>query len=146
VAYNLAGYSKAAQYRALLSELQLPTQLTHLSLESFDYDAIGEDLFQLEPTEASQLSQLSGLVNLRHLKLALLPSDGVPGGLPSQLTNLTCLLLTYQYGIIKHAAEQFQHIGSLTALRHLAIEGSTTAADLSQVWDQAPCTAHSPCA
>jgi hypothetical protein len=97
------------QNRSVFEDLQLPSQLTYLSL-NIDTD---------KPGELAGLGQLTGLVNLAHLKLASLPFDGVPGGLPSQLVQLTCLDVSYEEEC--DFQEQFQHLSSLTALQRLAV-------------------------
>jgi hypothetical protein len=106
----------------LQSNMQCPTQLTRLSLEWPG---------GLGPTGAARLSQLSGLVNLEHLRLSQLPCDGVPGGVPSQLTKLTRLHLAYRMRIDdwdydgqreeRDPAAQFQALSSLRALRELYV-------------------------
>jgi hypothetical protein len=73
--------------------------------------------------QAATLSQLSNLANLGHLELFSLPSNGVPGGLPSQLVKLTCLDVTYARPC--NTVEQFQHLSSLTALQQLAVHFDT---------------------
>jgi hypothetical protein len=54
------------------------------------------------------------------LRLADLPNYGLPGGIPSELSKLTCLDVSNRHGF--HAAKQFQHLNSLTALQELKIE------------------------
>lgn len=80
-----------------------------------------------------QLSQLSALTNLEDLNVKVLgPSTGeLPGGLPSQLRQLTALSLDlmgkgrdYTDGALgQDAAKLFQHLGSFTSLQHLSVCG-----------------------
>lgn len=72
----------------------------------------------VQPEQVQQLSQLSGLVDLQHIELPYI-SNGVSGGLPSQLVKLTCLHMGYRRIA---AAEQFQHLSSLTALQVLDLK------------------------
>jgi hypothetical protein len=108
------------------TQLQLPSQLTHLCLEC--------DPVQRRQSQITQLGQLSGLVNLQHLQLVKL-HPGVPGGLPSQLVKLTCLDVHYWGGF--NATEQLQHLSCFTALQQLSVRGSAgpdndwTAGDVS---------------
>jgi hypothetical protein len=67
-----------------------------------------------------QLSQLSAMVNLQHLSLALLPDGGVPEGLPPQLVELTYLYIEYN-GTGMDTAGHFQHLSRFTALQELRI-------------------------
>jgi hypothetical protein len=83
------------------------------------------DPYLIQPEQQQQLSQLSALVNLEELWIKL-PSGGIPGGLPSQLQKLTCLKLSDRMVSGFDAAEQFQHLGSLTALQNLSIAGYLT--------------------
>jgi hypothetical protein len=69
--------------------------------------------------EIEQLSQVSALVNLRHLERYGL-HHGVSGGFPSQLTALTCL-----HAYCDHhgkASELLEHLSSLTALQQLSLQ------------------------
>jgi hypothetical protein len=96
------------------SQLQLPSQLTYLSLDNPDNE------------EAQRLNQLSSLVDLQHLKLAGMSWFGLPGGLPSQLAKLTCLRVLRRDICSAHPS-QFQHLSSLTALQELELNGGATA-------------------
>jgi hypothetical protein len=95
-------------------ELQQPQHLTHLSCDSV------QGLEQVE-----KLHQLSAVVNLKHLNLAFSSASttflGLPGRLLSQLTQLTCLQVQHSMGDDLNAAEQFQHLSSLTALQELDV-------------------------
>jgi hypothetical protein len=46
---------------------------------------------------------------------------GVPGGLPSQLSKLTCLQVTFRLVVGLDTAGQLQHLSCLTALQQLAV-------------------------
>jgi hypothetical protein len=96
--------------------LQFPLHLTKLSL----HWSRG-----LKVEEAAQLSQLSGLVNLEHLRLSQLPCEGVPGGVPSQLAKLTRLHLAYREkpasAVRRSLAEQLHALSSFTSLRELYV-------------------------
>jgi hypothetical protein len=81
----------------------------------------------LQPGQVENLRQLSGCVNLRHLQLTDLPSDGVPGGLPSQLVKPTCLDVAYMD--VCDGAGQLQHLSSLTALQQLSVASRALVAD-----------------
>jgi hypothetical protein len=94
----------------LFPQLQLPLQLTHLCL----------DCLYFTPEDTARLSQLSGLVNLKHLELTSLRGGGVPGGVLSQLSKLTCLGISFA-GIADAHEVQLQQLGSLTALEQLAV-------------------------
>jgi hypothetical protein len=101
----------------LLLDLQQSTQLTYLSLNWRG---------GLRAEDAVKLIQLSGLVNLQHLKLSQLPCHGVSGGVPSQLTKLTRLHLAYrerQYNDNEDPdfAAQFKALSTFTALRELYV-------------------------
>jgi hypothetical protein len=112
---------EAGKGSTLVCELQFPLQLTHLSL-SWEFLGGSEEL-------VANLTQLTVLTRLQHLELDGLPSTGVPGGLPPQLVQLTCLHM--QYG--QHV-QQLQHLSAFTALRELAVNcGTTTAADLTGI-------------
>jgi hypothetical protein len=67
------------------------------------------------------------LVDLGELELSELPFDGVPGGLPPQLTKLTALNVCYTTS--QDAAQQLQHLSSLSALQNLALEFNDFAND-----------------
>jgi hypothetical protein len=69
--------------------------------------------------DCSNFGQLSALIGLQHLALQGVSSQGIPGGVPSQLVGLTCLELVLELGC--RPAEQLQHISSLTALQRLLI-------------------------
>jgi hypothetical protein len=94
-----------------LAQLQQPSMLTHLSIQSYDFDQ------RIRP---KQLEQPSALVNLQHLRLGYVPNDGVPGGVPSQLQKLTRLQLSFCARC--NVVEQLQHLSSLTALQSLSVE------------------------
>jgi hypothetical protein len=106
------------QTKRMLRVLQFPTQLTYLNLccEGWLPEAI------------AQLSQLSGLVNLQDLQLVFLPTEGVPGGVPSQLCRLTNLSVMYHHRATD-TAEQLQHLSSLTALQDLSLSVFNAAAE-----------------
>jgi hypothetical protein len=70
--------------------------------------------------EWQRLGHLSVLVNLQDLTLPCLPDEGLPGGLPSELTKLTALEVHYDTG--RNAVQQLQHLGSLTALQKLVLD------------------------
>jgi hypothetical protein len=110
---KLVHVETSASDAAVLSELQLPSQLTQLCLQQVTFTS----------AEAAKLSQLSGLVNLAHVKLTRLPDCALPGGLPSQLVKLTCLEVAYHHTC--DIAEQFRHLSSLTALQQLSVDSST---------------------
>jgi hypothetical protein len=93
------------------AELQQLSKLTHLSIDMQD--------ISLSTEQSRQLSQLSALVNLECLSLVNLHFSGVPGGLPSQLVNLTSLSLNFSEGCL--CSELLQHLGSWTALHDLSI-------------------------
>jgi hypothetical protein len=80
-----------------------------------------------KPEEVAKLQQLSRLTQLGHLKLTCIPNQGLPGGVPPQLSALTCLDVHYSHGY--DAADQFQHLSSLTALRELSVSSSDLVAD-----------------
>lgn len=112
---TLAPERSTQRGESVLSELQLPSQLTHLSLAYTGQTA----------EEAAQLSQLSKLVNLGSLKLAGLLYKHVPGGLPSQLVKLSSLVLQfegYKRDEVDRAQHLLQHLSSLTALQQLSFE------------------------
>jgi hypothetical protein len=71
--------------------------------------------------EPAQLQQLSAMEHLADLELRELASEGLPGGLPSQLTKLTRLHVMYSRVDSCSLAEQLQHLSSLTALRDLTV-------------------------
>jgi hypothetical protein len=70
----------------MAEELQLPLQLTHLSL----------DCCELESGSMTKLSQLSEFLDLSHLKLRYPAFEGLPDGMPSQLVKLTCLDISFE--------------------------------------------------
>jgi hypothetical protein len=105
----------AQPIRPLFEELRLPLQLTHLSLGLRN----AEWYEDLSAEAAANLSQLSGLVNLAHLRLIGVPRSALPGGFPLQLVRLTSLDISYDSGC--DTAEQFQHLSSLTALQQLSV-------------------------
>jgi hypothetical protein len=96
-----------------MPQLQCMTKLTQLSI-------CGSYLTEQTFEELGHLSQLSALCNLESLELSGLPPDGVPGGLPSQLSKLTYLSVEYTRGCAD--AAQFRHLSSLTALRDLSVK------------------------
>jgi hypothetical protein len=98
----------------LLLDMQRSSQLTYLSIRWRS---------GLSPQNAAQLSKLSGLVNLQHLKLSQLPYTGIPGGVPSQLTKLTRLHLAYRESDDERAdfASQLKALSTFTALRELCV-------------------------
>jgi hypothetical protein len=98
----------------LLPELQHASQFTRLGLTFRSVGAQG----------MAQLSQLSAMVNLQHLRLTQLHSQGVPGGVPPQLVKLTCLHVSYNAHSQHEAAAQLQHLSALTELRDLQMECS----------------------
>jgi hypothetical protein len=110
---SLSGY--ANRRCSLLAQLQYPLQLTSLFLKKI-----------MNAEEAAGLSQLSGLTNLRDINLIGLPAGGLPGGLPSQLVKLTYLWIDCRdWGRSGTAyKKQFQHLSSLTALRHLSVQNT----------------------
>jgi hypothetical protein len=87
-----------------------PGSLTALSLEIGYYEPRNE-----------HLRQLSALVSLHDLKLSGLEKSGVPGGVPSQLVNLTCLHVLYNMDSMEG---HLQHLSSLTALQELSVKSS----------------------
>lgn len=91
------GHVSGGGQLVLLPELQHPLQLTYLGLT----------FRSLNTQEMVQLSQVSALVNLQHLRLTRLHSQGVPGGLPSQLVKLTCRSAT-----VHNPSMMPQHSGS----------------------------------
>jgi Leucine-rich repeat (LRR) protein len=97
-------------------DLQHPSQLTWLSFVSC---SIKVDLVQLP--------QLSAFGNLQHLRLGLFSEEGVPGGFPSQLAKLKRLDARYFPGF---SGDQFQHLGSFTALQELAVRYNDTSSTL----------------
>jgi hypothetical protein len=102
----------------LLSELQHPSKLTHLSVG-----------YHWEAVETEQLGQLSALVNLKHLDITSLPETGLPGGLPSQLQKLTCLQVKYPIVPGLDSKRQLQHVSCLMTLQHLAVSCYNLSAD-----------------
>jgi hypothetical protein len=116
---KLADLCSDDQDRLLLAELDFPSQLTHLSLGAQSQSAAAA---------AANLSQLSRLVDLQHLRVKWLPDDGIPGGLLSQLAKLTCLDLTYQGDC--DAADQLQHLSSLPALQELSLRWDHQVAEI----------------
>jgi hypothetical protein len=92
-------------------QFQHPQNLTHLSISYNTYTA-------RDPVEG--LKQLSSLVNLQYLGLYNLNRTGVPGGWPSELTQLTRLHAHYIHTRDVDIAQQFQHLSCLTALQELA--------------------------
>jgi hypothetical protein len=109
---------------AFFGQLQNPSKLTHLSL--------GLDT-SLDATELveEQLSQLQKLVNLEHLSLKGFYSYVLQGGLPSQLTKLTCLVIDIDFFFdIDWAAKSFQNLSKMTALQELNLNIDLTARDL----------------
>jgi hypothetical protein len=103
------------QLRSLSGELQYPSQLTYLNLY---FDTETRDDYSAE-----HLGQLSALVNLEHLCLGGL-SEGLPGGVPSQLVKLTTLQLVF-CDAVPVAAEQLQSLSFLTALQQLSVGSDT---------------------
>jgi hypothetical protein len=67
------------------------------------------------------MSGLSGLVELQHLKLDYIHQEGLPDGLPSQLTKLTCLDMAYRGDSGCDGPQQFQHLSSFAALQQLSV-------------------------
>jgi hypothetical protein len=106
---SLAGTRDTAG-RAVFGDLHNISQLTLLALN--DGQAWASE-------HTKQLSQLSALTNLANLKLSCPPEHAVPGGVPSQLVQLTALDFRYQTGY--GAEEQFCNLSSLTALQMLAV-------------------------
>lgn len=108
---SISGTYHDQQGWSLFQQLQLPTQLTYLSwnLQPF----LAED--------AAQLSQLSGLLELKHLTLPRLPWSAVTG-LPSQLVKLTCLEVSYDSMC---DTTQLQHLSCLTALQRLSVSSTS---------------------
>jgi hypothetical protein len=96
----------------IFGELQPLTKLTQLWL----------DVHRLEPEQRPKLAQLSALTNLEELWIKL-PPGGVPGGFPSQLQQLRTLDVLYGMVSGFDAEQQFQHLGSLTALQGLTVTG-----------------------
>lgn len=122
----MAGTASAQQREKLFAALQLPSQLTRLSL-IVDFHKAQELL---------HLGQLSSLVNLEHLELAPVRfyraavnwqhnmKFNACLSLPSQLCKLTCLRVgfnTSSSGAL--LAVRLQHLSGLTALQELAIRG-----------------------
>jgi hypothetical protein len=113
----------AVGWVCLLEELPQLTQLTRLSIKSYG-------------VKQDSLRELSALVNLQHLTLQPsflpdgLPATGMlPGGVPSQLVNLTCLNIRYPGPMRNSTTKQLQHLSSLTALRQLSCDISDLATD-----------------
>jgi hypothetical protein len=94
----------------VMPEVQRLSKLTQLSINCARVPV--ED-------QLVQLSDLSALVNLKALVLSGLSYDGIPGGVPFQLSKLT--RLSIQYGSGCGDAEQFYNLSSLTALQDLAV-------------------------
>jgi hypothetical protein len=97
----------------LLPDLQHLLQLTRLELE-YSYGAA-------VPEESIQMSALSGLVGLQHIILRNAHQQALPDGLPSQLTKLTCLDMSYNSDSACDGVQQLQHLSSLTALQQLSV-------------------------
>jgi hypothetical protein len=111
---ELAYRSAYDEGEPLFADAQLPLQLSHLSLDGSNFqDGDGE-------WQPPNCNPLSSLVNLERLDLKNLPAEGIPGGIPSQLSKLTCLDISDMSSA--GAAEQFQHLSSLTALQQLSVE------------------------
>jgi hypothetical protein len=95
---------------SLFAELELPLQLTHLSL----------DCASFPEGEPAKLSQLSSLVNLEHLCLdGPGPEEPEVSGLLSQLVKLTCLEVSFMDPC--DAEQRLQHLSCLTALHQLSL-------------------------
>jgi hypothetical protein len=106
----------SGQHKQLLAQLNSAAvlrQLMCLEVWAFSWS-------DLTPEEAAVLSQLSGFVSLQHLGLCMLPGDGEPGGLPSQLVKLTHLSVGYEQRC--DTAGQFQHLSCLTELQQLSVQ------------------------
>jgi hypothetical protein len=102
----------AADRLCITGDLSRLTQLTRLQLDSK----------LLSPHQ--QLEQLSLLANLEDIRLEMPLCESLDGGLPSQLHKLTCLQVSYNLPMrVGGAAEQFQHLSSLTALQDLRVKG-----------------------
>jgi hypothetical protein len=112
---RLACIRENQQQRLLLAALQLPSQLTHLSLDAEEW----------EPSGA--VNPLASLVNLQHLKLSNFPSGVQPAGLPTQLTKLTCLHICCDNE--PAAAELLKQLSTLSTLRELVIRSEYLATD-----------------
>lgn len=104
--------------RAMFAQLQLPVQLSHLSLAS-----------RCSSTSdwTKTVDRLPELTALKHLELNGLPPDGVSGSLPSHLVHLTHLWVRYA-GAVSNVAQQFQDLSTFTALRELSVGMTNLAA------------------
>jgi hypothetical protein len=100
----LVDFSSVEHDASIAGELQLPLQLTHLSL----------DCSNVEPGGMAHLSKLSALLDLAHLKLTFPAYQGLPGGIPSQLLKLTCLDVSFETN--GDMSEQLQDLSCFTAL------------------------------
>jgi hypothetical protein len=103
---------------------QHPWNMSALSMSSTTVQSNGP-LPQPQPGPGKYLKQLSALTSLQELKLSGLPPEGVPGGVTSQLGNLTCLHIQHDSS---SNANHFQHLSRLTALQDLAVQGSDESA------------------